>query len=379
MDNSYFRKIIKKLKNDKEKNKNLIEDYQKKIKLIGLNQFDSKIMLTIFFTVVSFILISLIGLAFPNIVRMTINNFGAQMLPLIIGVPSLGFGAITKKCLYKKNMIKKDFSTISSAKSELEKMEEKVNYEIELNKAENKIDIINKVLMDLNFNQSMFERANTRYNLKDKDDNKSIDELNEEIEKLKIEINKEYEKLNELTLKCNLNYIEFKKNKFNIGNIFSIFVLALTLMFFPSFLIYKFSVINAIPLIIEYLSISAMACLTYCGLEKIKKNNYKKIINKFNNNVEDFKLKDDVQDAVNMDLLMEKQINHISFLIVELEEKKCLYEKKLINMDADENNIKSKDLEKSKEEYSQLSEESTEVVEKGPILVKKLTYKKLTN
>lgn len=179
--------------------KELIDKYYKNINDINLLDFRHKIMqgnnpefkmcIMLFFSVISY-----------TVFLMLLPSFSLTLAPEIISVlimfASLVLGYVGEELYYKKHKVKKRISKFSTSKTNVEKIAEEINYEIELEHALNKSVIIQKT----------FAGFEQKKGLKD-----NINNIEQELQSA-------YNKLNIITAKKILkdkfaNFIDRKKRK----------------------------------------------------------------------------------------------------------------------------------------------------------------------
>ena len=134
-----FEKIKKELLEEKEKNNKQIEKNEKRMKIASANSLENKLLsisglsaIGYLFFFLTFSEITKVGLTIFN------NIIQALSFPIIIIGSSLCFGTLMNHCISKGLKIKEKYKSFSNAKTEAEKLKEKIQYQIELEKANNR-------------------------------------------------------------------------------------------------------------------------------------------------------------------------------------------------------------------------------------------------
>ena len=105
-------------------------------------------------------------------------------------ISSLGIGTIGRELLQWKFKTKKKYKMFAKSHNSSERIYEEWKYNLELEKAKNKNDALNRAVEELNLNST---------NTYEKDCNVVTKGCNEEIEKLKSNLEEQYKRLNVLT------------------------------------------------------------------------------------------------------------------------------------------------------------------------------------
>ena len=145
------------------------------------------------------LLFTSLGLAKSLGASVITNIFPGFTYPIALIGGSLGIGAIGRVLFDNKFKVRERLKAFSTAKTQAEKLEEEVYYQIELEKANNRNKAIEKSIKVLNSNQTMLNRISSRYDLYDKTAPHSKHEAEKKAEELSAIIKGQYEKLDILS------------------------------------------------------------------------------------------------------------------------------------------------------------------------------------
>lgn len=189
--------IIKKFEIKKETNKKNMDNLSEKIKMSLINQLDLKMGILLAFSSI-FFLISSFTFLFASSAGLVINSLSVgSVAALLIGAP-LAMGAIINKIVNKKFQIKERIKKFSKAKTEQEKLEEEIRYQIEYEKLNIKNNIIGKTIADLEKNSKILNEVSNNYYLINKDESKSKEDLENDINNISDKIKELESELDEL-------------------------------------------------------------------------------------------------------------------------------------------------------------------------------------
>ena len=195
-------KIKKELLEEKEKNNKQIEKNEKRMKIASANSLENKLLSISGLSAIGYLFFFF---TFSEITKggLTIFNDIIQALsfPIIIIGSSLCFGTLMNHCISKGLKIKEKYKSFSNAKTEAEKLKEKIQYQIELEKANNRNKTIEETLTIVESYQTMA----SRYDLNTKTNHQSKEETEKKAQELSNIIKEEYNKLDILTTQKNLH------------------------------------------------------------------------------------------------------------------------------------------------------------------------------
>lgn len=192
--------IIKNFNIKKEKNKKLMNILNEKIRMSRIRQLDFKIVLLLAFSSIPMLVFNL-ALMIASAGGLIISNLSAfSVAALLIGT-TFGTGAIINKIINKKFQIKERIKKFSKAKIEQEKLEEEIRYQIEYEKLNSKNNLIDKTITDLETNSKILNKVSNNYYLINKDESKSKEMLENDINNINDKIKRQKIELDELTTK----------------------------------------------------------------------------------------------------------------------------------------------------------------------------------
>lgn len=194
------------LEKEIEKNNELININDEKMRLAKINRFEELLTSSIGFAVLAYF--GIVGVceylvindsvgALSNI--MSISEYFLTTAAAM--ATSLGLGALVTKVIVGKQKLKERFKTFSDAKTEAEKLEEQVKYEIELEKAKNRNKAIKKMVEAQEKNRRFLEIMTSKYEIKDKETPQSREECEKNIQAILEALEINFKKLNKLTYK----------------------------------------------------------------------------------------------------------------------------------------------------------------------------------
>lgn len=144
MNKEYFDKSKAELKTEKEKNNKQLIISGERNRVVSANKFEYKFGVTSLFSMGAYALLMILS-------AILISSLGASVItnilpgisyPTVILGSSLIMGTIGRILFDKKNKIKEKLKSLSVAKTEIEKLEEEVNYQIEIEKLKNRNKVI---------------------------------------------------------------------------------------------------------------------------------------------------------------------------------------------------------------------------------------------
>jgi len=196
-----FEKTKEQLEEQKKENNKKIVLCDERTRMAKVNSFEYKAGTTLTFSMVGYFAIFLASSALIKGIGVTAftNVIPALSYPAIVVGSSLGVGTLINTLMAKKYQTKERLKAFSIAKTQTEKLEEEIHYEIELEKANNRNLVIDQAINVLNSNESMLRRISSKYDISDKSTLKTEEEARKRIEQLSTFIKEQYDKLDILS------------------------------------------------------------------------------------------------------------------------------------------------------------------------------------
>lgn len=374
-----MKNIGEKLKNEKNQNEILLLINDSKRRLLNVNSFFYKFKLTTIFSGLSFAALCIIDTVLMNIAEPSIiNTLPEFVFPTALMVGSFGSGLIINNMIYKKYDFKNRLRNFSNAKTDKDKLEEEMKYEIEIEKLLNKNKIIDKKLSNINEYASN-QNENNQYDcyfpeLKSSDLPNILEEKHKKLDGLitqKVLIERFYNKI--------------QKKERRVSYLLSMVIGGFILFTGYQIPILSVSKIAANSSLLQCLIDLTVPFVIGSGIAyayDIRKNKIsKKVFDSYNKNLEEYTINPDINfdnyySKINeINSKIKTQINEISFLEVEIL-------KNNLNSKSIENDNACKEFEKN---YSNIMEyqnienyfEESEVLEeeKSKTFVKKFKNK----
>ena len=196
-----FEKSKKELEKIKEQNNEQILINDERTRMANVNQLEFKGLTALFFSLFGYFGLFITTAILINLLGVSVI---ANVLP-VLGYPgvllggSLIIGTIAGTLFNKKFKAKDRLKAFSTAKTQSEKLEEEIHYQIELEKVNNRNKAIDNSIKLLDSNQSILDKVSSRYDLNDRNAPKSEDEAKLKLEELSTISNEQYDKLDLLT------------------------------------------------------------------------------------------------------------------------------------------------------------------------------------
>lgn len=176
-----------------------IEELDKKIRIMKKNNIDSKFMIACGFSIAAWFFYDVFfsAIVIGGVVSIPVNLFAH----LSIAIPILA-GLTCERLLAKMFKVKEKLKAFSKAKSQSEEIEELTRYEIESEKLINSKKVLKRAYDYLNAKQNLCNSLSNQYNITvEKEDNRSITDIELSIEKLNEILDQEKKKLDVVTEK----------------------------------------------------------------------------------------------------------------------------------------------------------------------------------
>lgn len=370
--------IIKKFNTKKEKNKKLMDSLNEKIRMSRIHQFDFKIILLLAFSSIPMIVFNF-ALMIAYAVGLVINSLSVGTVATLLIGTTFGTGAIINKIVNKKYQIKERIKKFSKAKTEQEKLEEEIRYQIEYEKLNSKNNLIDKTITDLETNSKILNKVSNNYYLVNKDESKSKEMLENDINNINDKIKRQKNELDELTTKKVLCDVLFCTKTGELFVIFIVLVFTTCSMYLGLSFFLASKITNTVITELFLLpigSISLLASSIYGYLMNKKNSNLKAIFNKINSELSDTTLTDELsnsseklyKETEKIKSLINLKTEELSASQILLLEKKQILENLSSNEKVEEDKQNSQSLNL---QQPVIQEESTAtLVEEGPKLVK---------
>lgn len=196
-----FNKTIKELEEQENENNEQINISDERTRMASINQIDYKLGAILSTAIIPYFGLTMVCALLENLVDITTftNIFTPYSIPIILAGSSLGIGTIINKSLEKKWQTKERFHAFSKAKTEAEKVEEEVFYRIELEKANNRNQVIQKTIDTLESNNSLLQRLSSKYDINEKNVPQTENSAKKKLEELSPVLEQKYNELDILT------------------------------------------------------------------------------------------------------------------------------------------------------------------------------------
>ena len=326
-----FEELKKELENEVVENNDRIKLCDGRMRIANANSFEYKATNILCFSLLGYLIVFLLSsIIFKNL---SIPVLAYQTMVI---TSSIGLGTLFTNSLFKKYKIKERLKMFSESKTDIEKLQEEVNYQIELEKACNRNKVIEETLDTINSTESMVNELSNKYNITEKYSSKSKDEIEKSIEEISNLIKEKYIELDILSTKKTLHDKFWKiRSKFDknanliayslIAGVFASGIIGIPFITFNS--IAAGSTILAKTLSVFWpLVIGSMGTFVYF-LQRNK--DYEKVFNNYNSQLEDEALSDTFGKNYNpgdeyseIKELIEKQVKDISTVIIKLNDEK---------------------------------------------------------
>lgn len=335
MKNEEYERSKEELEKAKEQNNQQIAISNEKIRMVKFNSLEYKAGTTFFFSMLAYATLFLTSLCLTKLLgaSVIINIFPGFSYPITLICSSIVVGTIVKTLFYRKYDLKKRLKTFSTAKTQAEKLEEEIYYQIELEKANNRNRVIDETIKFLDSNQTILNGISSRYDLNDKTALQSKEESEKKTEKLTTILKEQYDKLDIFTTQKVLNTRFWElKHKFyrRVNTILASMISGIFAMLFGTFPI--FMIKDAMPNCSPLTSLAVPLTLLTIGIiggntYMLKRHNdYKNAFNNLNNKLGENSLEENLdkrfEEQEVTDYLIEKQIRDISLVVIQLQENK---------------------------------------------------------
>lgn len=348
-------KTKQELKQELEKNYEQINLCDERTRMSKVTSLEYKTGLTLSFSMIGYlvffasssILIKSVGVStFTNVIS-------ALSFPAVLVGGSLGVGTLIRTLMDKKFHVKKRLKSFSTAKTQSEKLEEEIHYQIELEKANNRNLVVEQAINNLDANERVIRNLSSEYDISDKKISKDEGEMKKTIKELSTVVKEQYNKLDVLSTQKILNK-RFLSVRSKFQKIWDV-VCTVDLSCIASW-----ALINLPLMMLDYSSaISSLLATTLApfavgiggaSLYMAKKNkDQKKVFNNLNSQLGENALTEklgkfgsDYEERNKIDGLIRRQIKDTSFAVIQLKKQERVLEN-LVSEKQSEACVESKD------------------------------------
>lgn len=360
-----IKKIKEELEQTKEENDKKIGLCDERKRMSKVNSFEYKAGTTLSFSMIGYLAIFLTSTILINSLGVTAFTkiIPALSFPIIVGGGSLGIGAIIRILMDKKFRTKERLKAFSTAKTQTEKLEEEIHYQIELEKANNRNLVVEQAINVLNYNESMLRRISSKYDINGKSTSKAEAEAKKRIEELSNLIKEQYNKLDIFSTQKILHDRFWRiRSKFQKRTDMST-VAGITGMFIMFFTGFPLIMVNdaityssTFPSLATTLTPFVAGIVGACGYMVKRNKDHKKVFDNLNYQLGKNALQEKYEkyertyeEQEEIKALIEKQIRDISLTIIELKEEQQVL-KRMISTNKLERPVEEKENSKGQED-----------------------------
>ena len=194
-----FEKTKTELKSRLDKETEQINSSMEKVKMAENNKFEHKAGETFAFSMLPYLILFIL----TTTIHKTgfLGSLPVELVNTAFIGGSLILGNTIRIIIDKKYKIKERIAAFSKAKNESEKIEEQVRHTIEYEKAKSKSNIVSQTYYLLNNNQDMINRISKDFNLYDKNNDMTKEELDKNIQNMSNILKEKYDELDNLITK----------------------------------------------------------------------------------------------------------------------------------------------------------------------------------
>lgn len=344
-----FEKTKQELETVKQENNKKVRLYDERRRMSKVNQFEYKATSILAFSMVAYLIYFIVSATLIKNLSITAftkftNVFHALSFSVIVVIASLCLGTLINTFMYKKCKTKERLNSFSTAKTQTEKLEEEIHYEIELEKVSNRNLVIEQAIAILNSNEVILRQLSGKYDISYKRTEKTKEDVKKRVEELSTFIKEQYDKLDILSTQKVLHERFWKiRSKFTkVTDIFgaSIFSGTLTTFFilFPFILVIMVNDITTsnlfatLAIIFTPFIAGSVSAIVYMI---IRNKIYKKVFDNLNSKLGENALPELLDNSYDSDYekkeefktLLENKIRDISLATIQLKEKQEVLEK----------------------------------------------------
>lgn len=352
-----FKKTKDELNIQKEANDKLAYINDERTRMAKVNQLDYKLE-----NILAFAMFPYFGLTFGFMglssligVSTLASIIPPLSIPAILVSCSLGIGFIGRKLTDKKYKTKERFRSFSKAKTETEKIEEEIYYQLELEKVNNRNQIVQQIISSLDSNEALLRSFSRKYDINEKNISQTEQDAKQRLEELTAILEQKYRELDVLTaqkvlsesfwrLRCKGQKGSDLTLAFMGGGMMTMMVHSMPLMVMREALTYNSIFAGFVPTLFPF-AIGAVGVGSYWI---IRNKNREKAFNNLNDTLGENSLPkivsstyDETQELISM---IERKISDISITEIQLKEQQRALD--TITSQQTKTNDNSKDIEK---------------------------------
>lgn len=302
--------------------KNMDMNYEKR-KISRANQFSYKVIKTIGYSMLPYLIFIITILSQNNIFAHT--SFSIESLSLLIAGGSLVLGTVGEKIIDWKLKIKKRFNSFSRFKSEPYKIQEEIKYAATYEQEKNKNKVIIQSMQLLNINHSISNEFDNCNNSKIND----TEIVQSKIDNLSNNLEQKYDELYTLSLKKILHDkftdIRMKSHKL-INKIITIVGGICTLLYFnlPLFILngFQLNIYSFISLATSFIGGTAFFGIYTSRKDKTCKKAFNNLNRKLKEEALPTTINDFSKEKKEINIQLNQKVNEISEIYIQLQEQK---------------------------------------------------------
>lgn len=385
-----FKKIKEKLEQQKKENSTKIILYDERTRMSRVNSFHNNVQRSLVFSLIAYLPALFISSALiKNIGYISLSDDMFMLINQMLTVgSSFGVGTLINKLITKKYKTKERFKVFSKAKNDAEKLKEEINYEIKLEKVMYRNKTIDETINVMESNQEMLDKMSNQYDIKNKIELQTREEVEIKVDELSDYIKEQYNKLDILVtqkvLHDNFWKIRSKEQKITELIVSSILAVLTSMGFawcFPYLYIKEVVANTSLSARLDTLLIYSIVSFVSVGGYMIKRNKDKrKVFDDFNLQLGEISLVDVYKKFEDIQKEKEKFMSSIEAQIRTISLAEAQLQENMIHLEvyANEENrtkveTKRKALAESENDEQSIQSvgHSVSAIPSGPKLVKK--------
>ena len=333
MDETEYKLMTEELKKELTDNKKKVRINEEKAELVRLNSLEHQAMRTFGFSLIPYISLIVTTCANDNFAAMTGATISDEFLPSVFMLSSLGIGTVINK-IFKQNSKKRAlFESFSEAKTDTEKIYERVKYTIEQEKALNRNKALEKAMNSIKTEQTLLEELSEKYEFYKKNISNSEEEVQKDLEKLSAFLEEKYNLLDIYSTQKILHEVSWKSRTKGIvvieglmKSFLSVFY-ELPLYSIPIMASYDYIHFGSFNSVVAGVTAPLVLCSgTAMGYKLKNSADYKKAFNNINPSLGEYSLPEKIGDAFeeqqNIDKKIDSTIKEIAAILSGIQEYK---------------------------------------------------------
>ena len=325
---------------DNNNQQNLVND--ERSRMARANQFSTKAEETITFSILPYLGLNAASmfLFYNGTMAHITSTIPPESIPLIITGGSLVLGNLTRILIDKRFQIVERIKSFSKAKTESEKIEEQIRYEIEQEKIKIRNRAIERAIKTIRENQEKRESLSQDYIISNKNMPLSTEEAKTRIEELSNIINQKFKGLDIKTTRLVLNN-NYNKIKTGLDDTFETSAYAMisgaTVMMYYSIPVISMSGLmgeqNMVASATSVLGPLAVGTVGSAAYLKKNKKDLDQALNRINDSLGNDKISRDKSFDYKLSLALDvdRKVEEVSSLIVDIYIQKRALEKFIVN------------------------------------------------